>query len=767
MKLLILYFRKSQEVLAMKIKAIMYRNFKYVTNEKEMKINLQEAESLVLGGPNGYGKTTIFDALELLITGKIKHFNSKLPNKGEESIAVLANDRNHDIYIAAEFVLDEDIFLIERKFIQKNNFDSSLTKNSESINDDELFSLLGISPNLFDLGIYISQLDSLNFLQQKYKNRKASITGILDSEKIENRLLEFKEIQEQIKKRFAQEEQEDTITLAKINDEKTNTEATLKKLQLSQEDIPYVKLFKEKDYDFDRQFFGMEDTYEVMVSPVNDLIEFSKYRSSFIVKKRNTEINEMVSIDKKVYTALFFKNEISVCIENKRIIELANDFLKLKDSCQKKEFHLNDNVITEFKLQTENIQQINDLITEKSSIEKGMTNTQTALSKILKQRSEFLHSYQATKEQGILPDKLCPLCGRKSDELEKLFFETEKVLKEDLGLIAIRLSDVVKKLTELFNTMVINNIDNYLESNQEIIKKNNLLLPFLNISTSEMSQKLSREKIVFTNTDNDIDFNLFEEQYLMITQHLSAHKKLETEIISDELYTKLERISLEYYSDIKPYDEQVLTKKKFYISSLFSNSLNLKLKDVEKKHSIFSEKMKAKKFRYDSIYDSISSITQKYNQAKKQYQSSIVENIAIPMFIFTGKIIQNYPLGLGVLIQVEDNAVVFKTQDMDSDIFNNLSTGQLNGVVISLLLSIKEIFTTSKSLNTLLIDDPLQTIDDISAISLIDLLSEHFGETQIVLSTHEDDKQYLLKKKYEQSGKRCQVLNMQEEYLRQ
>lgn len=157
----------------------------------------------------------------------------------------------------------------------------------------------------------------------------------------------------------------------------------------------------------------------------------------------------------------------------------------------------------------------------------------------------------------------------------------------------------------------------------------------------------------------------------------------------------------------------------------------------------------------------------KYNNAKKQYQSSIVENIATPMFVFTGKIIQNYPLGLGVLIQVDNNAVVFKTQNRDSDIFNNLSTGQLNGVVISLLLSIKEIFTTSKSLNTLLIDDPLQTIDDISAISLIDLLSEHFGDTQIVLSTHEDDKQYLLKKKYEQSGKRCQVLNMQEEYLRQ
>ena len=65
----------------------------------------------------------------------------------------------------------------------------------------------------------------------------------------------------------------------------------------------------------------------------------------------------------------------------------------------------------------------------------------------------------------------------------------------------------------------------------------------------------------------------------------------------------------------------------------------------------------------------------------------------------------------------------------------------------------------------LLIDDPLQTIDDISAISLIDLLSEHFQDTQLILSTHEDDKQYLIKKKYEQSGYPCISLNMQNHYL--
>ncbi len=136
------------------------------------------------------------------------------------------------------------------------------------------------------------------------------------------------------------------------------------------------------------------------------------------------------------------------------------------------------------------------------------------------------------------------------------------------------------------------------------------------------------------------------------------------------------------------------------------------------------------------------------------------------MFIFSGKIIQNYPLGLGIAMEVRDNAVMFKSGERESDIFNSLSTGQLNGVIISLLLSINEVFTTEESIKILLIDDPLQSIDDISSISFIDLLSEHFKNTQVLISTHEDDKLKLISRKYEQNDNRTRVFNMQDEYLR-
>ena len=71
----------------------------------------------------------------------------------------------------------------------------------------------------------------------------------------------------------------------------------------------------------------------------------------------------------------------------------------------------------------------------------------------------------------------------------------------------------------------------------------------------------------------------------------------------------------------------------------------------------------------------------------------------------------------------------------------------------------------SKGLDILLIDDPLQTIDDISAISLADLLTQQ-GIGQIVLSTHEEAKAALLRYKFKHAGMSVREQNMQALYMK-
>lgn len=101
---------------------------------------------------------------------------------------------------------------------------------------------------------------------------------------------------------------------------------------------------------------------------------------------------------------------------------------------------------------------------------------------------------------------------------------------------------------------------------------------------------------------------------------------------------------------------------------------------------------------------------------------------------------------------------------------DNGSCGSIPGDWVALppqniQLSIKNVYGDTKGLNILLIDDPLQTIDDISAISLADLLTQQ-GIGQIVLSTHEEAKAALLRYKFKHAGMSVREQNMQALYMK-
>lgn len=62
-------------------KSINIKNFKYITDKKPLEFEFCNRNIVILDGQNGYGKTTLFDAIEILLTGRIKHFNQDLQNR--------------------------------------------------------------------------------------------------------------------------------------------------------------------------------------------------------------------------------------------------------------------------------------------------------------------------------------------------------------------------------------------------------------------------------------------------------------------------------------------------------------------------------------------------------------------------------------------------------------------------------------------------------------------------------------------------------------
>ncbi|MEL7571202.1 MAG: ATP-binding protein, partial [Eubacteriaceae bacterium] len=53
-----------------------------IPSNRPLTVPFKASNIVILSGQNGYGKTTLFDAVELLFCGDIKHFYDNLLNRG-------------------------------------------------------------------------------------------------------------------------------------------------------------------------------------------------------------------------------------------------------------------------------------------------------------------------------------------------------------------------------------------------------------------------------------------------------------------------------------------------------------------------------------------------------------------------------------------------------------------------------------------------------------------------------------------------------------
>ena len=81
----------------MRILEIEADNFKLFTTKFEAIKGLDEADVVLLNGPNGYGKTSVFDILEFCLTGEIGRIN-----KYTEELAIGKNETGENRILIAD-----------------------------------------------------------------------------------------------------------------------------------------------------------------------------------------------------------------------------------------------------------------------------------------------------------------------------------------------------------------------------------------------------------------------------------------------------------------------------------------------------------------------------------------------------------------------------------------------------------------------------------------------------------------------------------------
>ena len=65
-----------------------------------------------------------------------------------------------------------------------------------------------------------------------------------------------------------------------------------------------------------------------------------------------------------------------------------------------------------------------------------------------------------------------------------------------------------------------------------------------------------------------------------------------------------------------------------------------------------------------------------------------------------------------------------------------MSSGQLSAILLAFSLALHKIFVNA-GLNIMLIDDPVQCMDDLNIVSFVELIRTEFPNIQLLISTHE------------------------------
>lgn len=176
----------------LKLHSIAIQDFKGVSGRFNVDL---DGQTIFLSGPNGYGKTTIYDAIELCITGTILRIDE---GKGGEYAgkrhgrSVLHNDPEKDIRLELNISRGNERRLIrvvcprvvaKQPFIDWGSFTRTLHElDGEEVGAGEsVTEWLGVSSENYKLFTYLQQSDSTFFLRLAQKERHEILTPLIDA----------------------------------------------------------------------------------------------------------------------------------------------------------------------------------------------------------------------------------------------------------------------------------------------------------------------------------------------------------------------------------------------------------------------------------------------------------------------------------------------------------------------------------------------------------------------------------------------------------
>ena len=308
----------------MKIKKILLYNFKNF--RKKTIIDFSDNITFLVG-PNGFGKTTIFDAIELGLTGNLSRINKVTAENIVYNKPFFQNEIGQPVIIKLWLEkMNGDQLVIVRKLVNSStdsrnsfaplksasqfklfrqvevsetNFSSIDNTSLEEITQSSIDAFLGINgkyeiEKIFNLFNYIQQEETTFFLKQTEQERGDSLSFLVKTDKVEKKIKEI-----------------NTVTNV-INRKISDLEGQLKNLKQQElSDVPYHRLFNHKEFVFDCETpFSIANLDKLLTyqNTLQNIIDFKKNFSieEYNRKRERDKRKKDIADDTAVKQALYF-----------------------------------------------------------------------------------------------------------------------------------------------------------------------------------------------------------------------------------------------------------------------------------------------------------------------------------------------------------------------------------------------------------------------------------------------------------------------------
>lgn len=434
-----------------RIKQMHLTNFK---GFEEKIFDFNDSEKIILGGRNGYGKTTIFDALELLFTGKIARMKNYLDLhdkrtllKQESLPLVYSSVSNDTVAVGALINIDGHELEIKRSAYvrdMKNPVDFSAFSELKIKEKDDYRNL---TPNeIDDLGLdalintynflnYLSQEEATSFLLNKESDRANSISELFDLSKFDVPLGKLAQMNKKLNEREGAVEREQKLVA-----EMRQRSVALQK-GAANGDV-YQKLCTIQQYwDVENPTLSFRQ-YETLLGEngvMDSLAYFCQHKEDFTSYKINAFIAKWTKDENVSSLALYSKFK-----DKEYLFGLYQEFSEIEDLYKNLTMDSIRDTLQHISAELCNIlgKDVNRLIDEKKETYLSLYNATTLIQKQKTQLSQLRLAISSIIQNTpeTVEDNACPLCGHRYESIENLLREiANETVKEEHGITDIQL----------------------------------------------------------------------------------------------------------------------------------------------------------------------------------------------------------------------------------------------------------------------------------------------------------------------------------------